>query len=211
VRNEEEAVLESRLSLNEQRLQAVVDVLKESGAARVVDLGCGEGKLLKALLKERQFTDILGMDVSFRSLEIAKDRLDLDRLPEMQRRRVNLLHGSLMYRDKRLAGYEAATVIEVVEHLDPPRLAAFERVLFECARPNVVVLTTPNAEYNVRFEALPAGTFRHKDHRFEWTRAEFSAWAQGMCARFGYSLRILPVGPVDAEVGAPTQMAVFAR
>jgi 3' terminal RNA ribose 2'-O-methyltransferase Hen1 len=210
-RNEEEAVLEARLSLNEQRLLAVVDVLKESGAARVVDLGCGEGKLLKALLKERQFTDVLGMDVSFRSLELAKERLDLDRMPEMQRRRVSLLHGSLMYRDKRLSGYDAATVIEVVEHLDPPRLAAFERVLFECARPNVVVLTTPNAEYNVRFESLPAGTFRHRDHRFEWTRAEFEAWAEGMCARFGYSVRFLPVGPVDPEVGAPTQMAVFAR
>jgi 3' terminal RNA ribose 2'-O-methyltransferase Hen1 len=211
VRNEEEAALEARLSLNDQRLLAVVAALKERGAGRVVDLGCGEGKLLRALLKERQFTDILGMDVSFRSLEIAKERLDLDRLPELQRRRVNLLHGSLMYRDKRLAGYEAAAVIEVVEHLDPPRLAAFERVLFECARPNVVVLTTPNAEYNVRFEALPAGTFRHRDHRFEWTRAEFGAWAQGMCARFGYSARFLSVGPVDAEVGAPTQMAVFSR
>jgi len=211
VRNEEEAALESRLSLNEQRLQAVVDVLKDSGAARVVDLGCGEGRLLKALMKERQFTDLLGMDVSFRSLEIAKERLDLDRLPEMQRRRLSLLHGSLMYRDKRLAGYEAATVIEVVEHLDPPRLAAFERVLFECARPNVVVLTTPNAEYNVRFESLPAGTFRHRDHRFEWTRTEFEAWAQGLCARFGYRVRFLPVGPLDTEVGAPTQMAVFER
>ncbi len=211
VRNEEEAALESRLSLNDQRLQAVVAALKESGATRVVDLGCGEGKLLKALLKERQFTDILGMDVSFRALEIAKERLDLDRLPDLQRRRVGLLHGSLMYRDKRLTGYEAAAVIEVVEHLDPPRLAAFERVLFECARPNVVVLTTPNAEYNVRFDSLPAGTFRHRDHRFEWTRAEFEAWAQGMCARFGYSVHFLPVGPVDAEVGAPTQMAVFSR
>ncbi|NMO14046.1 3' terminal RNA ribose 2'-O-methyltransferase Hen1 [Pyxidicoccus fallax] len=211
VHNDEEATLESRLSLNEQRLQAVVGVLKECGAARVVDLGCGEGKLLKALLKERQFSEILGMDVSVRSLEIARERLDLDRMSEMQRRRVNLLHGSLMYRDKRLAGFEAATVIEVVEHLDPPRLAAFERVLFECARPNVVVLTTPNAEYNTRFESLPAGTFRHRDHRFEWTRAEFEAWARKQCERFGYSVRFLPVGPVDGEVGAPTQMAVFSR
>ncbi|NOJ78737.1 3' terminal RNA ribose 2'-O-methyltransferase Hen1 [Myxococcus xanthus] len=210
-RNQEEAALESRLSLNEQRLQAVVAVLKQSGATRVVDLGCGEGKLLRALLKERQFTDILGMDVSFRSLEIARDRLDLDRMPELQRRRIQLLHGSLMYRDARLAGYEAASVIEVIEHLDPPRLAAFERVLFESARPNVVALTTPNAEYNVRFESLPAGTFRHRDHRFEWTRAEFESWARGICERFGYSVRFLPVGPLDPDVGAPTQMAVFAR
>ncbi|WP_426755403.1 3' terminal RNA ribose 2'-O-methyltransferase Hen1 [Myxococcus sp. Y35] len=210
-RNREEDALESRLSLNEQRLQAVVSVLLESGATRVVDLGCGEGKLLKALLAERRFTDILGVDVAHRSLEIATERLGLARMPELQRRRVSLLHGSLMYRDKRLAGYEAASVIEVIEHLDPPRLAAFERVLFEFARPSVVVLTTPNAEYNVRFESLPAGAFRHRDHRFEWTRTEFETWARRMCERFGYSVRFLPVGPVDPDVGAPTQMAVFSR
>jgi hypothetical protein len=116
-----------------------------------------------------------------------------------------------MYRDQRLVGYEAATVIEVVEHLDPPRLAAFERVLFEFARPERVVLTTPNAEFNVRFENLPAGRLRHADHRFEWTRGQFEAWAQGLATRFGYAVRFGPVGPVDEEVGAPTQMAVFTR
>ncbi|AKQ63105.1 HEN1 C-terminal domain protein [Myxococcus hansupus] len=211
VRNQEEAVLESRLSLNEQRLAAVVSVLQERGATRVVDLGCGEGKLLKALLQDRRFTDILGVDVTFRTLEIARERLNLERMPELQRRRVTLLHGSLMYRDARLAGFEAAAVVEVIEHLDPPRLAAFERVLFEFARPNTVVLTTPNAEYNVRFESLPSGAFRHRDHRFEWSRSEFETWAQRMCERFGYSVHFLPVGPVDPDVGAPTQMAVFSR
>jgi hypothetical protein len=114
-----------------------------------------------------------------------------------------------MYRDKRLSGYDAAAVVEVIEHLDPPRLAAFERVLFEFAHPGRVVLTTPNVEYNVRFRTLPAGQFRHKDHRFEWTRAEFRAWAEGVAGRFGYAVRFAPIGPDDAEVGPPTQMAVF--
>jgi len=185
--------------------------LKSSGAKRVLDLGCGEGKLLQVLLKERQFEQIVGMDVSFRALEIAKDRLKLDRLPEMQRQRIQLMHGSLMYRDKRLTGFDAAAVVEVVEHLDPPRLAAFERVLFECARPSTIVLTTPNAEYNVKWESLPAGALRHKDHRFEWTRAQLQNWAEGMGIRFGYEPRFLPVGPEDAMLGAPTQMAVFQR
>jgi 3' terminal RNA ribose 2'-O-methyltransferase Hen1 len=210
-RNEEEAVLERRLSLDEQRREAVVAALKQAGATRVVDVGCGEGKLLKALLKERQFTRILGMDVSIRALEMAKERLDLERLPELQRQRLELVHGSLLYRDKRMAGFDAATVIEVIEHLDSPRLAAFERVLFEWARPGMVLLTTPNAEFNVRFEGLPAGRFRHKDHRFEWTRAEFEGWARGVAERFGYGVRFAPVGEVDVEVGAPTQMAVFSR
>lgn len=206
---QEEAQVEQRISLNEQRLGTVLAALRSSGAKRVLDLGCGEGKLLQVLLKERQFEQIVGMDVSFHALEIAKDRLNLDRLPEMQRQRIQLVHGSLMYRDKRLAGFEAAAVVEVIEHLDPPRLAAFERVLFECARPATIVLTTPNAEYNVKWESLPAGKFRHKDHRFEWTRAQFHAWAEGMCQRFGYKVHFLPVGPEDPSVGPPTQMGVF--
>jgi 3' terminal RNA ribose 2'-O-methyltransferase Hen1 len=168
-------------------------------------------QVLHALLKDKQFDQIVGMDVSYRALEIAQDRLNLDRLPEKQRQRIQLLHGSLMYRDKRLAGFEAAAVVEVIEHLDPPRLAAFERVLFECAQPGTVVLTTPNAEYNVKWETLPAGKLRHKDHRFEWSRAEFQAWASQIGERFGYSVRFLPVGPEDAVVGAPTQMGVFQR
>jgi hypothetical protein len=93
--------------------------------------------------------------------------------------------------------------------LDVPRLAAFERVLFEFARPHVVVVTTPNAEYNVKWESLPAGQFRHRDHRFEWTRAEFAVWAQSICDRFGYTVELAPIGEVDEVVGAPSQMGVF--
>jgi 3' terminal RNA ribose 2'-O-methyltransferase Hen1 len=129
----------------------------------------------------------------------------------MRANRVKLIHGSLMYRDKRLDGFDAAAVVEVVEHLDPPRLAAFERVVFECARPRTVVLTTPNREYNVTWEALPAGKFRHPDHRFEWSRAEFQDWAGAVAGRFGYGVRFLPVGPEDAALGPPTQMGVFRR
>lgn len=202
-----EEVIEERISLNDQRLNAVAEVLKESGAKRVLDLGCGEGKLIRRLLTEPAFVEIAGVDVSHRALEIA--RAKLDRLPERVRARTRLLHGSLTYRDKRLAGFDAAAVVEVIEHLDPPRLPAFERVLFECARPGLIVMTTPNAEYNVRFEGLPAGTLRHPDHRFEWTRAEFRTWAEAAAGRFGYSVCFLSVGPEDVEVGAPTQMGVF--
>jgi 3' terminal RNA ribose 2'-O-methyltransferase Hen1 len=207
----EEAAVEERLSLNEQRLGAVLAALKESGAKRVLDLGCGEGKLLRELQRDPAFTSIVGVDVSFRSLEIARERLHWDRLPPMQQQRVTLLQGSLTYRDRRLAGYDAAAVVEVIEHLDPPRLSAFERVLFELARPGCVVLTTPNVEYNVKFAGLPAGKLRHRDHRFESTRSEFQTWAAGVASRFGYGVRFLPVGPADPIVGAPTQMGVFRR
>jgi 3' terminal RNA ribose 2'-O-methyltransferase Hen1 len=208
---EEETKIEEPIRLWQQRMGAVVAVLRSVSARRVIDLGCGEGKLLKALLDEKGIREIVGMDVSYRSLEVAAQRLRLDRMPTKQKERLKLIHGSLMYRDPRLAGYDAATVVEVIEHLDPPRLAAFERVLFEAARPETVIVTTPNADYNVKFETLPAGEFRHKDHRFEWTRAEFQQWSARVAGRFGYSARFLPVGEEDSEVGAPTQMGVFSR
>jgi 3' terminal RNA ribose 2'-O-methyltransferase Hen1 len=207
----EEEQLEERISLNQARLGAVVAALKQAGAKRVLDLGCGEGQLLNVLLKDPGFERIAGVDVSYRTLELAKERLNLDRLPARLRERIELFQGALTYRDSRLAGFDAACAVEVIEHLDPPRLPAFERVVFEFARPATVVVTTPNADYNVRFENLPAGRLRHRDHRFEWTRREFQDWAEAVGRRFGYTPRFLPVGQVDAEVGSPTQMAVFSR
>ena len=205
----EEAAVEKPISLNQQRLEAVLAALKASGARRVLDLGCGEGRLLKELLQDKTFEEIVGVDVSYRALEIAQERLHLDWLTEQQRQRIKLIQGSLTYRDQRLSGYDAATVVEVIEHLDQPRLAGFERSLFEFARPTTVVVTTPNVEYNVKFENLPAGKLRHKDHRFEWSRAEFQAWANRVAEGFGYSVQFLPVGLEDVDVGAPTQMGVF--
>ncbi len=196
-------------SLHQQRLQTVLQVIRDTAAKRVVDLGCGEGKLLRLLLAEKQFESILGMDVSWRSLELAKEELRLDEMPERQRSRIQLIQGSLTYRDQRLAGFDAAAMVEVIEHLDAARLATFESNVFEFARPRHVVLTTPNAEYNAVFATLQAGEFRHGDHRFEWKRAEFEQWASKVAGRFGYTVRFEPVGPVDPVLGAPTQMAVF--
>lgn len=206
-----EEVLEKPLSLNEQRYRQVISVLQDAQAKRVVDVGCGEGKLLRHLLEANAFDEIVGLDVSHRALEIAAERLKMERLPDKRREKIKLIHGSLTYRDKRLENFDAATVIEVIEHLDTARLSAFERVLFEFARPGVVVLTTPNAEYNVKFETLPSGKFRHADHRFEWTRAQFKEWADSIALKFGYAVNFKPVGDEDADLGAPTQMAVFER
>jgi 3' terminal RNA ribose 2'-O-methyltransferase Hen1 len=205
-----EESLEERVSLRDQRLGTVESVLKSSGARRVLDLGCGAGALLQRLMRDG-YEEIVGVDVSVRALEAAARRLKLDRLPEAQRARIKLLQSPLTYRDRRLAGYDAAALVEVIEHFDPPRLAAAERNVFGHARPATVVVTTPNAEYNVRWETLPAGEFRHPDHRFEWTREQFADWGRAVGARHGYAVRFLPVGPDDPEVGPPTQMAVFAR
>jgi 3' terminal RNA ribose 2'-O-methyltransferase Hen1 len=207
---QEETNLERPMTLHTKRLSTVAAKLRELGARRVLDLGCGEGKLLRILLADKSFERVLGMDVSHRSLEVASDKLRLSRMPTRQRERIELVQGSLVYRDAWLSGYDGAALVEVIEHLDPFRLAALERVLFEFARPRHVVLTTPNREYNELFPALASGRLRHGDHRFEWTRAEFSAWAERVAGQFGYVVSFEPVGPVDERLGAPTQMAVFS-
>ena len=193
-----------------QRRDAIVEALKASGAARVLDLGCGQGQLVQTLLKDTRFTEIVGVDVSMRALTIAARRLKLDRMGERQSSRVQLFQSSLAYTDNRLKGYDAAVLSEVVEHLDLPRLPALEYAVFGAARPRTVLVTTPNVEYNVRWETLPAGHVRHSDHRFEWTRAEFGEWAAKVAGRHGYDVEFVPVGPDDPEVGPPTQMAVFS-
>ena len=205
----EEQQIERPLSLNAQRLGSVLAALKASGASSILDLGCGEGNLLRDLMKEQQFRRILGVDVSIRALERASDKLRLDRISDIQRKRIELVHGSLMYRDDRLEKFDAAACVEVIEHLDQPRLLAFERVVFEFARPSTVIVTTPNSEYNVKWDTLPAGKFRHKDHRFEWSRTEFQDWAKRVSADHGYEVRFLPIGPADDIVGSPTQMSIF--
>ncbi|WP_109773500.1 3' terminal RNA ribose 2'-O-methyltransferase Hen1 [Quadrisphaera granulorum] len=197
------------------RREAVLAVLREAGATSVVDLGCGEGALVRELLRDPRFTRVVGADVSARELEKAARRIGAGsttgNLPDSVAARLELLQTSATYRDDRLAGVDAVTLVEVVEHLDPPRLPALERSVFAHARPRTVVVTTPNAEHNVRYPALAAGAFRHPDHRFEWTRAEFAAWASDVAERRGYVVVIKPVGQDDDEVGPPTQMAVFTR
>ncbi|MER6488932.1 3' terminal RNA ribose 2'-O-methyltransferase Hen1 [Streptomyces virginiae] len=194
-----------------QRRDAILAALRGAGAQRVLDLGCGQGQLVQALLGDPAYTEIVGMDVSVRALTIAARRLRLERMGERQSSRVTLLQGSLAYTDKRLAGYDAAVLSEVIEHLDLERLPALEYAVFGSARPRTVLVTTPNVEYNVRWETLPAGHVRHGDHRFEWTREEFRAWAGQVAARFGYTVAYVPVGDDDPEVGPPTQMAVFTQ
>ncbi len=210
-RTNEETELEERISLNEHRIGAVLAAVRNSNPRRVLDLGCGSGKLLERLLHENSIERIVGLDVSYRVLEVAKDRLRLERLPENQKSRIQLMQGSLTYRDRRLEGFDCATAVEVIEHLDPDRLAAFERVVFAFAKPQTLVITTPNTEYNIKFDNLPAGKLRHKDHRFEWTRLEFESWAKRNAEKYGYSVRFLAIGPAYPELGAPTQMGVFQR
>jgi 3' terminal RNA ribose 2'-O-methyltransferase Hen1 len=151
----------------------------------------------------------VGVDASSRQLVLAETRLK--NVNRRQSGRVRLLQGSLVYRDQRLQGFDAVTLVEVIEHLDPPRLATMERVVFEFAAPRLIVVTTPNAEYNVQFSTLAPDSLRHRDHRFEWRRHEFQEWAERVARRFGYRLEVSDLGPADPLHGAPSQMAVFER
>jgi 3' terminal RNA ribose 2'-O-methyltransferase Hen1 len=205
-----------RATLAHQRRDSVLAVLRDtvlagSAPARVADLGCGEGRLVAMLLREPSVARVLGVDVSHRALERTAQRLRLDTMPDRLRDRVDLLQSSLTYADARLAGLDAAVLMEVIEHVDPPRLGALEQTVFGAARPGTVVVTTPNAEHNVRFPDLHPGAMRHPDHRFEWTRPQFRDWAAGVAGRRGYQVRFLPIGADDPEVGPPSQLAVFTR
>jgi 3' terminal RNA ribose 2'-O-methyltransferase Hen1 len=210
-RGAREDALEAPIRLNDERMMAVVEALRATGAKTIADLGCGEGKLLQRLLRERWSERLIGLDPGARELEWAAKRLKLHLPGGPPEGRVSLLHGSLTYRDDRWADADAAALIEVIEHLDPDRLPLVERVVFGEARPATVVVTTPNAEYNMLFPNLAAGAFRHPDHRFEWTRAEFQAWADRIGSTYGYRSASSGIGREDQTLGAPTQMAVFTR
>ena len=190
----------TRVPLNALRREAVVGALDEIGAATVIDLGCGSGQLISALLDRPAITKVAGVDVSARALTLAGRRV---------KERAELFQGSLTYTDDRFRGYDAAVLMEVIEHIDPPRLAALEQVVFGRATPQHVIVTTPNCEYNIRYEGLEG--MRHTDHRFEWDRAEFQQWATRVGERYGYCLDIRAVGDNDPDLGSPTQMAVFTK
>ena len=189
----------------------MVRELAAAGARRVLDLGCGDGRLLITLLGQPRFEEIVGVDASAAALDRAARRLHLDEMAPRQRERVRLVLGALTYADRRLSGYDAAVLAEVVEHVDAGRLPALEQAVLGMAAPRTVVVTTPNAEYNPRYPGLAPGAFRHPDHRFEWTRAQFRAWAEPVAARYGYAVRFEPVGEADPALGPPTQMAVMHR
>ena len=203
--------LNTKPNLHQQRLEKACELLKESGARSVVDMGCGEGKLLKLLLKDGQFQKIRGMDVAFGELQKAKGNLYLDEASPALRERIGLFQGSITYKDDRLANFDAAVLVEVIEHLDIDRLPTMEHVVFGHAKPTTVVLSTPNAEYNAVFEKLDATQFRHDDHRFEWTRKEFADWCKHVCEEFSYMVVIHPVGPETEDYGTPSQIAVFTK
>ncbi len=209
----EEDTLEAPARLNDQRIAAVLAALRDPSAAvrSVVDLGCGEGRLLAELALDPRFDRVLGVDVSTASLDRAEGRLDRLHLPPQRRERISLVQGSLVYRDDRLQGFDAAALVEVIEHVDPARLPALERAVFGDAKAGRVVVTTPNAEYNATWPTLPAGRFRHRDHRFEWTRSEFEAWARRVGSEHGYRVRFQGIGAFDPALGCPTQMALFDR
>ncbi|AWB23803.1 3' terminal RNA ribose 2'-O-methyltransferase Hen1 [Methylobacterium currus] len=211
---EPEAAIEQPVRLHERRLDRVAQVIAEKGAKRVLDLGCGDGKLIARLIRNPTVEQVTGIEVS--SAELARAARRVEALPETLRRKLVLLQGSLIYRDARLRGFDAAALVEVIEHVEPDRLPHLERALFGDARPATVVVTTPNRDYNVLFPTLPARQLRHPDHRFEWSRAEFEGWAERVASTYGYAVRLEGLGGVGsgdayADLGAPSQLAVSSR
>lgn len=207
---EKEQETGSQAPLDKIRLQTVKDEVLSSGAHSVIDIGCGEGKLLALLVGEAQIEKLAGADVSTDALKRAGQRVEKAALSERQRKKVDIFQGSLMYRDRRFLGYDAACVIEVMEHIDPEKLPIFEGVLFGETAPETVIVTTPNHSYNVNY-GMKTGELRHTDHRFEWNEEEFRNWCNSICERYGYTVKIKGIGKKDGVEGYPTQMGVFAK
>lgn len=211
IENINDVEVEKKLSLNKQRLKTVFDKVKDSGYTSIMDLGCGEGKLLKMLLKDSKFSKITGMDVSYSELQKAKDNLYYEELSDKQKERLTLIQGSLLYKDERLKNHEVATVIEVIEHLELFSLKYLEKVLFSYLKPNMIIITTPNSEYNQKYENLENELFRHHDHRFEWSRKEFYDWLKNIQNEYKYNFEVFEIGESDNLLGSPTQMAVLKK
>lgn len=192
--------------LHQQRLQRVVSLIRASGARRVLDLGCGSGGLLQYLLRDAQFERVVGLELCGELLAQAK--LRLEELPAARAGRLELVCGSYADIHPTLVGFEAATMVETIEHVPPEALSRVERAVFAGLRPGLLVMTTPNHEYNPLYDMAP-GEFRDPDHKFEWDRARFRDWARGVARRNGYRVRLSGIGEMDAQLGQPTQVALF--
>jgi small RNA 2'-O-methyltransferase len=199
---------EEETSLHHERLDTVCALLRDARVRSVLDLGCGSGALLRRLVTYTRFTRVVGLDHSAEALRMAEHALASAVRADPSR--VTLLHASFLDPDPALIGLDAATLVETIEHIAPERLGELEHAVFGVHRPRVVVVTTPNREFNVRYGIAPGG-LRHPDHRFEWDRARFDGWARGVGDRNGYGVTTRGVGPNDPWIGAPTQMAVFER
>jgi small RNA 2'-O-methyltransferase len=186
--------------MHDQRLEAVLGALHSAGAATVVDLGCGDGPLLVRLAHEPAIRRIVGVDVSADALDALRKRLAA--APEDVRCKVELRHGSMTEASDGLTGFDAAILVETIEHIEPDRLSLVERAVFRDMRPATVVITTPNSDYNALL-GVPGHRMRHRDHRFEWGGAKFRAWAGGVASRNGYAVAC-------KNVAGGTQMAVFS-
>lgn len=192
--------------LHRARLRAVVDSLLATGAKRVADLGCGDGELLERLRAHPQFEFVLGIDIDPRCVSAARTRLNLD--PLQQSGTIQVLLGSFENVDWVQGPLDAAVLLETIEHIEPSRLSKVERALFNQVRPKQILITTPNKEYNP-LHGMSPGQKRHSGHHFEWTRAQFKHWCEGVASRQGYVVRYADIGPVDARLGSSTQLACF--
>lgn len=194
--------------LHETCMVTVIEALLTARTGSVLDLGCGQGDLMVRIAALTQFSRIVGIDIAAPALQTARRMLGLD--PFAPPGRIQVMHASFTDADPSLMGFDAAVLLETIEHVEPGRLSRVERAVFGCYRPRTVLITTPNREYNAVYGMVP-GQFRHPGHCFEWDRPKFRRWACGVAARNGYAVAFRDIGDIHPTRGAPTQMATFTH
>ncbi len=195
-------------SLHEDRLNIVVGALKDNGARRVLDLGCGSGPLLLALAANPFFEQIVGLDISREALAACTRNLAQAGLDAGER--VRILNDTFAEPNPDFAGFDAAVLLETIEHIPPDHLSKVERAVFRSFRPGLVLITTPNQDCN-ELLGVPAHRLRHPGHEFEWSREKFEAWATGVASRNGYGVSFAGIGLSHPVLGSPSQMALFTE
>jgi len=186
---------------------------------RMADFGCAEGGFVTRLKKLPYLTTLYAVDISDSSLDECQERaapipwdIIFGRFVSLE---LSVVKADITKNDPLFQNLDAITCIELIEHLPAEQLKCFPATVFGFFKPRIVIISTPNREFNVLFPTLKDGRFRHWDHKFEWTRDQFQPWCHDICKSYGYTVEFSGVGQTSDQtthhVGFCTQIAIFTQ
>lgn len=216
-------------SLCDQRYSlalALLEMEREEGLHSLLDLGCNNCRFLTLAKELPYLSHLAGVDLDPEVLANVVERhrlrpLAADFLGGPHARStplsLQLVLGSVC--DSAAAeawqGVEAVTALELIEHLHPEDIGQFSHTVFGVIEPKLVILSTPNSDFNPLFPNWEEGTLRHWDHKFEWSREEFREWVSNVVGLYPqYDVEFNGVGfweDFEYSNGPASQFAIFRR